>query len=370
MKILVAPLDWGLGHASRCIPIIHYLLEMGCDVVIAADGRAMQLLKNEFSYSATQVVEFLKLEGYNIQYPENDSMVATILWQMPKIVKAIVKEHKQLKKIIDEKKIDAVISDNRYGMWSDKAPCVFITHQIGIKVAVQINNSITSSVELLMYQLVKRFISKYTICWIPDCEKGPDLSGELSHKYILPNTKFIGLLSRFRPQSVSSKKKYDLLIVISGPEPQRTEFEKRIIHQLSFFNLKVLIVQGLPEKNEQYKLFGEVEVVSNLPSEKLQEAILSSEIVLSRSGYSSVMDYAILKNKVIFVPTPGQTEQEYLADYLSIQNIAYSISQNELDIEVAIAEARKYSGFVENYCSLDFKVAVDELLGMIKKRTN
>ncbi|TAL61250.1 MAG: glycosyltransferase [Bacteroidetes bacterium] len=374
-RILIAPLDWGLGHATRCIPIIRYLVEKGMEVVIGADGRSMQLLQKEFP-----PLEFVVMPGYNISYPKSGSMVMKIAAQVPKILAGIKREHELLKKIIKEKKIDAVISDNRFGLWSREVPCVFITHQLMVKFLPLSDGFRFASTfgEKWIHRLNKKYISKYTDCWVPDTHRR-GLSGDLAHKFPLPgNAKFIGVLSRFNsPLSPPSKEKVtakdNLLIILSGPEPQRTVLEKVILEQLAAnppvsqgettpFTRGMLIVQGVTEKNERRKITRNVEMVSYLTSEELQKEVLASEIVLSRPGYSTVMELAVLGKKAIFVPTPGQTEQEYLAKHFMKKKIAYSISQKEFDLQVALKESEKYSGFAGNYSGHEFRRAVDEFI--------
>lgn len=361
-RILVAPLDWGLGHATRCIPIIRYLLEKGCEVVIGADGRPMQLLQKEFPE-----LQFVRMLGYNISYPKNGSMALKMASQIPKILRGIKQEHLLLKKIIKEGRIDAVISDNRFGLWSDAVPSVFITHQLMVK---------SSFGEKLIHRLSKKYISKYSECWVPDQEGVNNLSGDLAHKFPLPeNAKLIGALSRFTspfdPLSPKRGEKNNLLIILSGPEPQRTVFEEKILEQLTssltllFKEKGVLIVQGITEENVRRRISENVEIVSHLTSDELEKEIISSEVVLSRPGYSTVMDLAVLGKKSIFIPTPGQTEQEYLAGYYSKKKIAYSVSQKEFDLETALKESENYVGFADKYFSGEFKATVDRFLSSL-----
>lgn len=331
-RILVAPLDWGLGHATRCIPVIKKLLENNVEVIIGADGRPLDLLKNEFPQ-----LEHVRMPGYNIKYPHSGSMALKLFFQLPKIFYKIKEEHELLKKIIQEKKIDAVISDNRYGLWNKNIPCVFITHQLWIKAPI---------VENSLHTIIRYYISKYAECWIPDIEGKENLSGELSHKTKLPsNYFFIGPLSRFKKPDLASEKKYDLLVLISGPEPQRSIFETIMLKELIPSELNCLVVKGMPEKKEETNIRKGLTIVPHLDSVKTQEAILASELIISRPGYSTIMDLATLGKKAVFVPTPGQTEQEYLGKKLQNEKIAFCISQNSFSLNTCLKEIKKYEGF-------------------------
>lgn len=331
-RILVAPLDWGLGHATRCIPIIRQLVLINAEVILAADKGPLALLKDEFPQ-----LEFIVLPGYNISYPRKVSLGISMLWQVPKVFLAIYREHKQLKTIIKEKNIDAVISDNRYGLWSKTIPCVFITHQLHIKSRWGKN---------ILQKINSQFISKYNECWVPDFEGSNNLSGELSHKQHIPReTYFIGPLSRFTKSIFPEEKGYDILAVLSGPEPQRSVFENIILNELRSTNHKCLIVQGIPQEKETKKISENIEMVSHLNSKELNRTICTSELILSRPGYSTIMDLAILDKKAIFIPTPGQTEQEYLAKKLKSEKVAFSIEQNKFNLIEAISETVHYNGF-------------------------
>jgi UDP:flavonoid glycosyltransferase YjiC (YdhE family) len=352
-RILISPLDWGLGHASRCIPIIRYLLQKGCEVIIGADGRPLELLKREFPG-----LEHVVMPGYNISYPGKGSMILKMAASVPKIRSGIKKEHALLEKLISEKKIGAVISDNRFGLWSSQVPCVFITHQLMIKSPFG---------EKLLHQLNKSYISKFKHCWIPDTEGEDNLSGDLAHRFPLPaNARFIGLLSRFeRPGTAQPAGSHhqDILALLSGPEPQRSILEKKIIAQLNPRHLQALIVQGITEKKDEVA-DGKTRIVSHLLSADLEAALSSSACLICRPGYSTIMDLAVLQKKnIVFIPTPGQTEQEYLAERLLKNGTAYAVPQDRFDLEVALKEAKSYKGFSGHYFTGSFRKAVDELLG-------
>jgi hypothetical protein len=242
-RILVAPLDWGLGHATRCVPIIKELINHGCEVYIAADKSIFYLLKKEFPSSV-----FLRCKGYEIRYGRNPkAFFFTMFLQFPKILFRVLRENRWLIKIVKEHKIDAVISDNRFGMYHKKIPSIYITHQLQIKTG----NILT---DFLVQKINNFFINKYSICWVPD-EKENGLGGELSHPKNTPtNIEYMGILSRFH--SIFSEKIYDILITISGPEPQRSIFEKKNFKRIEIIFKKCSFDQGFtrfqyPVKFEQ-----------------------------------------------------------------------------------------------------------------------
>jgi len=329
-RILIAPLDWGIGHATRCIPIIKELIKKDYDVIIAADGRPMHLLNTEFPK-----LEIIRFSGYDIKYPQYLTMKISMLLQAPKILWNIKKENRALSNIIEDYKIDGVISDNRFGLYTKKVPCVFITHQLAIQ-----SPFFAEEIQRLNY----RYIDQFDACWIID-DKENNLAGNLSNPEILPKkTKYIGSQSRFKHQK--SKKKYDFLAIVSGPEPQRTILERGLIKALKDRKEKSLIVLGKPEANNTKKI-GNLTINPHLNAKDLNNVILSSDLIICRPGYSTIMDLSKLMKKAFFIPTPGQTEQEYLARIFKQKKICYYQKQNEFDFEKAIMEVRKYSGFSE-----------------------
>jgi uncharacterized protein (TIGR00661 family) len=332
-KILVAPLNWGLGHATRCIPIIRSLLEEEVTVVVGADGRPLDLLKNEFP-----TLQFIQFPGLNISYAGN--LTAGMIRQLPHVGNVTINEYRALKRYIDEFEIDAVISDNRFGLFSSKVPCVYVTHQIRIMMP-----GVLTWARSPVSRVQRALINRYNECWIPDFEGTESLSGELAHNIPLPrHTYYVGPLSRFQKYRDVSKK-YDLIVVLSGPEPQRTMLEQMVRSQLGAANLKTLIVRGIPEGTSEPVISGNVSIVSHLTSKELNQAILASDVVLSRPGYSTIMDLAVLGSKAIFIPTPGQTEQEYLAALYHGRKIFYSEKQSDFDLARALEGVRDFGGF-------------------------
>lgn len=350
-KILVAPLEWGLGHATRCIPIIHELISQGCEVLIAAEGATNSLLKKEFRH-----LQFLPLMGYRMRYSRKKIFLPVkIFLQLPKIIFTIYKEHQWLKKIIKQYKIDAVISDNRFGLYSKKIRAVYITHQLSIKTG----NIFT---EKFANKIHNHFIKKFDECWVPDFKEN-GLAGKLSHPQKLPEKiKYLGCLSRFELKE-DEEKKYDVLISISGPEPQRTLFEKKILKDLKSYKGKALFIRGLPEKSAPINFNNSsVEIKDHLDAKKFNEAILQSDIVISRCGYTTIMDLVKLQKKAILIPTPGQTEQEYLACYLMKKNLFYTVEQKNFSLQKNIKGAAVFPFNIPQYDMEQYKIIISQFV--------
>jgi uncharacterized protein (TIGR00661 family) len=334
-NVLITPLDWGLGHATRCIPIINELLKGNCNVVIGGSGDSLALLKIEFPQ-----LTFISLPAYRPVYPLSGSMVWNMLKQLPKFLSTIKKEHIAIEQLVKSSGIDLIISDNRYGCWSSAVPSVFITHQMNILLPSKFR-WLTGIVRKLNFSLIKNF----STCWIPDYPDARNLSGKLMSlggNAHLIKVRYIGPLSRFTKEKAKGTI-YDVVCILSGPEPQRTEFEKIVAEQLARSGLKYFMVRGVVSEHSKPRTT--FEGADFLKTSDLQSVIEQSEYVLSRSGYSTIMDLAALGKKAIFVPTPGQTEQEYLAARLRSKGIAWSVSQQEFDMVKEWDRARSYAGF-------------------------
>jgi len=349
-KILIAPLDWGLGHATRCVPVIHEFLHWGCEVQIASSGSALVLIKEEFPQ-----LKYHNLVLYDAHYSKIFPVALSVLFQIPKFLNRIKQEHDQIEKIVCDEKIDFVISDNRYGCWSKQVSSVFITHQVNILMPWTIR-----WLEPLVNYFNHLQIKKFNYCWVPD-ELNNRITGKLTDAKRVKVT-HIGMLSRFRKME-SVERKYDLLVLLSGPEPQRTLMEQALTKKLSGTRLKVILVRGFPMDTTSRMDGNEYVVQQNhLSARELNQVIEESKIVISRSGYSTIMDLAKLGKKAIFIPTPGQTEQMYLADQLTKRKIAYCTDLNSLDVNKAIGLSNGYSGFTGEYNNELLSKAISNLL--------
>lgn len=325
--VLVAPLNWGLGHATRCIPIIRALIADKRRVVVAAEGGTLSLLREEFPEC-----RFLIFKGIKVKYSKSKSQIWAMLRQLPGFIIAIRREHRDIREIVEKENIAVVISDNRFGLFGSRAYTVYITHQLMIKMPKGVRFA-----ERIVWRIHRMIIDRYDKCWIPDTEED-GLSGDLAHKYPLPpNGEFVGILSRFSLENATKNiaatkteitekfpflpQRTDYLVLISGPEPHRTIMENEIKLRFKSGDLRdrnALILEGRPEKDGRigHQTDGNIITVNHLPSHILEYYLMAenSRHIICRSGYSTLMDLAVMHRKAdILLPTTGQTEQEYLA---------------------------------------------------------
>jgi uncharacterized protein (TIGR00661 family) len=279
----------------------------------------------------------LDLPGYEIEYAASGwGLALKIVAQIPKLLDAIKEEQAWLQKVVAEQRIDAVISDNRYGLSHPQVRSVFMTHQLCIKVPLKI-------AEAFLQDAAYQYINRFHECWVPDAEGEPNLAGDLSHPQNLPAipVSYTGPLSRFSEQT-ATEEDY-LLVLLSGPEPQRSLLEQRILEDLQGYTDLVVLVRGLPGLEEEMTVAENVKVFHHLPAAELEAVVRKASMVISRSGYSTVMDLAALQKRSILIPTPGQTEQEYLARHLMKQNLAFCVDQSKFRLKTVLAMARQFS---------------------------
>ena len=355
-RILIAPLDWGLGHATRCIPVISTLIKQHCTVIVAAEGQIKTLLQKEFPY-----LQFIELKGYKIKYSRYKlGMPVKLLLQLPKIIYRIYAENQWLKNVVKEHNIDIVISDNRMGLYHKQILCVYITHQLTIKTGNHFTENIAQKIHYY-------YINKFKACWVPDVEGDFNLAGALSHPAIMPKVPvtYLGPLSRFDKKDAEIK--YNVCIILSGPEPQRTVFEKIILGDIETMQEKIILIRGLPQevKNPEFNN-SSIEIKNHLPAEELSTIIQQSKIIISRCGYSTVMDLVKLQQKAILVPTPGQTEQKYLAEYLQEQKLFFSVDQENFSLPEAIKNAAAFNYNLFPVIKDDYKTIVENFVASLQ----
>jgi len=354
--VLICPLDWGIGHATRCVPVIRRFTEKGFRVIIAADGRPLEFLKREFP-----AIPYLIFPGTSIRYPEGAGFAWRMMRLTPKFLLEIFREHRRLKQLVKQTGAEIVVSDNRYGLWSKKCHTILITHQLSIQTPKRLK-----WLRPWLESSVRLFVEKFDECWVPDFEQPVGLAGRLSHPQKRPrNLLYVGILSRFGLKDLFHDPPvpngFEIMVLLSGPEPQRTILEEKIASQLLATDLRTIIVRGLTEKDETKDLAPHIRMVSHLETPALRALMNEVLVVIARSGYSSVMDLVSMGKRAIFIPTPGQTEQEYLAKNLMEKKIFFSMSQDEFDLIYALGMSKNFPGMVlEN----DYKV-LEEAVGRL-----
>ncbi len=326
--VLISPLDWGMGHTTRCIPIIRALTKLPCSIIIACNSIQKSLLQKDFPS-----LRYVDLNGYNIFYGRDKSQtLIQLIRQIPKILTSIKEERWFLEDFLAQNEIDLIISDNRYGFFHPKAFSVMITHQL------ELFSGVAKWLDRQGQRQVYRFLTHFDLCLIPDQQGGHSIAGKLSNPSTLPSipTKYIGPLSRFSVTTHKADPKH-LLIILSGPEPQRSVLEKKILQQVKELPYTIVLVRGtnLPLKVP----VGNIEVINIAESKELEQLIDDASMVICRAGYSSFMDLFIKQKKILAIPTPGQGEQEYLAKKLGDEGYIFTTKQKNLDLEKQVLQA-------------------------------
>lgn len=329
-NILVAILNWGLGHAARCIPLIHELRTAGHSVILASDKRAGILLQKEFPD-----LPYIELPAYDIRYGSSN-MLLNIAWQWPKIIFAGLHEHRKVKEIVTQFQVDIIISDSRFGCFHREVRSIFISHQLWIRTPVRLLSFIVNRVN---HWIIRRFNE----CWIPDSPNEPRLAGDLSRPISKIPVRYIGILSRLKAKTQEENPdNHSIVAILSGPEPQRTRFEQLLIDQAKSLEQAMLLIQGKTEEQAVERQEGPITIRPFASGAELIPILLKVDIVLCRAGYSSIMDLVSLGKRAVLVPTPGQTEQEYLAKVCHSKGWFYSQTQDEFDLQKALVSARNY----------------------------
>lgn len=335
-KILVCVMNWGLGHATRCIPVIDAVQKDGFQPVLASDGEALRLLQKEFPQ-----LESFELPSYNIRYSRNPKMLKwKLIFDTPHILRTIKKEHRVVQRLLKQENISGIISDNRFGTYSGEVKTAFITHQLKV---------LSGKTTFLTSKIHQKYIRKFDECWVPDSTGTKNLSGIMGHaKGDFGVVKYLGPLSRLEKKKMSQK--YDFLVLLSGPEPQRTVLENILLKAFKETTKDILFVRGAMSEEIFTYDNSRVCVRNYIFGQELEEAINSSGVVISRSGYTTVMDLAKLRKRAFFIPTPGQPEQEYLAERLMKFGMAPYCKQKDFKPEL-LENQENYSGLRDFGCT-------------------
>jgi uncharacterized protein (TIGR00661 family) len=336
----------------RDIPLIRLLLENQYEVIVGADGLPAEFLKTEFPE-----LRFVKFRSFPIKYSKKLPFGIKIILQTPKIFFGIFNEHRILKKICFEIQPDLIISDNRYGAYAEEIASILITHQLFPKLP-----KFLAFAETFFARRLHKFIERFDLCMIPDAKDGPNISGSLSHGFELKfKTLFVGPISRFENQISKTNGNYDLAVILSGPEPQRTILENIILAQISETELRAIVVGG-KSGNSEIRKIGNIDYADRLSSKETENLIFQTPVIIARAGYTSIMDFIKLKKSAILIPTPGQSEQEYLAQYLEKSGLFQTYKQNEINLSKAI---KVFLNFKPKFVNLAFRQEL--FLNEIKK---
>ena len=319
MKILIAPLNWGLGHATRCIPLVRQHLEQGDEVVLAGDGDSILLLQRHFPQ-----LRVIHLPSLELRYTANDQQRGFYLRAIPALLRFTIADHYYLRQQLAIEHFDLIISDNRFGLFTRQTRCVYITHQLYVRLPrrLRIFQPLARAVHACVFK-------RYHEVWVPDyANREESLAGELCHGGRFDtNVKYIGPLSRFAssagaPKELRRNSEYKVVAILSGLEPQRSIFERAILERYANSSEKVLLVRGKVAEAQTMISRNNITIVASLSDQALLDAMEQATTIIARSGYSTIMDLAVLGllHKAELYPTPGQSEQEYLASRLYVSH--------------------------------------------------
>ncbi len=339
--IFFAVLNMGLGHASRSLPVMREILSRRWGLLVGSSGRSLAFLRKELP-----AARFIELPDYNLHYSAKGASPLQLIAQTPHLLKLIGEEHELTRKIISREPVRLIISDHRYGCHSGEIPSLFIAHQIRF-----IAPTFLKPFEFVGALFNRHYHKAYQKVIIPDLRDGSKglLSGRLSQiKKGDQHYVFAGILSSLHGEKVAAET-IDVLVSISGPEPQRSIFEDIILKQIEGVPGKKVVPLGLPDQEFRKKTADNLEIYSHLDREHLGELFLRSRLIVTRSGYSTLMELAELGKKALLVPTPGQTEQLFLARRFAQKGWFYMVEQDKMQLPHDIEMAQRFPGFTAKY---------------------
>jgi hypothetical protein len=340
------------------IPLARKLREMNHNVIIGSGEDHLSLFRTEIPGLSSVCFPGFK-PGYSRFLPQYISL----LFKIPVLLYYIITEHFRLNKLIKEFAVDIVISDNRFGLWNRKITTVYVTHMPLIPFPKHFK--FLEPVGIALHRII---IKKYTFCFIPDLPGDENLSGRLSHGIKLPvNTRYIGILSRFIPSEhvpeVNPDNSQHNTVILSGPEPQREILKQKLISLLKNSKIHTIMFEGRPRMNGEISREANFTFYSHLPGPRMKEIIESSVNIITRSGYTTIMELVSLNCTAMIIPTPGQTEQEYLAEYLSEKGWFSTMKQDEIKTGISFTPvALRCPGEINAQSRILLNEALNEML--------
>jgi UDP:flavonoid glycosyltransferase YjiC (YdhE family) len=338
--IFVSPLNWGLGHSTRDIPIIEELLHRGHEVTVGSSGNALALLQRECPECS-----FLEFKDYPVPCSSSRFFLPTFAAGLPALLRAIALEKKRFDQILARNKFDMIISDNRMSVYSSKVPSFFISHQLRYSLP-----GLLSPLEMMTMPFNSLFHSHFLGVIVPDIDPAggrPNLSGKLCHSRMAATNRrvyYAGILTSTK--KTAAQEDLDYLFIVSGPEPQRGLLEEIIMKQVQKLPGEKVVLLGSPQRELHKKLDRTTTVHSYVSTEEKVTLMNRARFIIARSGYTTMMEVAELDKKHgLFTPTPGQTEQEYLSSYYARQGWFLSRSQYRLCLTEDVKTAMQYHGF-------------------------
>jgi predicted glycosyltransferase len=347
-----------LGHAARMIPLARKLSEMNNNVIIASGEEHLSLFRKELPG-----LSYINFPGFKPGYSRFLPQYLSVLLKLPVLLYQIIVEHHRLKRIISEYAVDIIISDNRFGLWNTNITSVYVTHMPLIPFP-----RVLKFLEPTGVLLHRKIIKKYSLCFIPDLPGSLNLTGRLSHGIKLPdNTRYIGILSRFINNEKSPNenivKSHHITVILSGPEPQKEILKRKLVTLLKDKEPQTIIFEGKPEKLSGVTRNGNITFYSHLPVLQMKDILTGSDIIITRSGYTTIMELVSMNCTALIIPTPGQTEQEYLAEYLSEKGWFHTVSQDEISSEILLRPGETMSHHdINRQSSILLTEALTELL--------
>jgi UDP:flavonoid glycosyltransferase YjiC (YdhE family) len=358
MRVLYAVCGWGLGHATRSLPVLRRLAREH-DVLLYADGPAAALLESELAASA-RVTSIPAVPYPNIF--AGRALALRFFAGVPRLVQAMRREHAEVCALVRAARVDRVVSDSRWGASSPDVPSYFISHHLK-QIAPPRFRCAERLTEAVTWAAIH---GRFRRIFVPDVEEAAGLSGRLAHDlrwFRAAELRYVGPLSDVTPQPVAHD--VDTLVVLGGPEPARTRLERRLLPAIARLRGRTVVLRGMPGRDDVPWPLSHVDARPHATKPERDRLFSAARVVVGRSGYTTVMDVAQVGARAVFIPMPGQTEQEYLADRLARLGRTCAVAERDVDVErdVAAAAARPgLRGFVAPTTDAARRI-VDEVLG-------